>query len=87
MKIDLNTSLKNNKHENSLTKTIMTSDPLRDNVDDDFIDQLNQHISNKAVSSLIQDYIKKLVIHEVDVITDSDWFDCKVNDAVEDSNK
>ena len=87
MKIDLNTSLKNNIHENSLTKTIMTSDPLRNNVDDDFIDQLNQHISNKAVSILIQDYIKKLVIHEVDVITDSDWFDCKVNDAVEDSNK
>ena len=87
MKIDLNTSLKNNIHENSLTKTIMTSDPLRNNVDDDFIDQLNQHISNKAVSILIQDYIKKLVIHEVDVITDSDWFDCKVNDAVEDLNK
>ena len=65
----------------------MTSDPLRNKVDDDFIDQLNQHISNKAVSILIQDYIKKLVIHEVDIITDSDWFDCKVNDAVEDSNK
>ena len=65
----------------------MISDPLRNNVDDDFIDQLNQHISNKAVSILIQDYIKKLVIHEVDVITDSDWFDCKVNDAVEDLNK
>ena len=63
----------------------MTSDPLRNNVDDDFIDQLNQHISNEAVSTLIQDYIKKLVQHEVDVITDSDWFDQKVNDAVEDS--
>ena len=87
MKIDSNTSSKNNIHENSLTKTIMTSDPLRNNVDDDFIDQLNQHISNKAVSILIQDYIKKLVIHEVDVITDSDWFDCKVNDAVEDLKK
>ena len=61
------------------------SDPLRNNVDDDFIDQLNQHISNEAVSTLIQDYIKKLVSHEVDVITDSDWFDQKVNDAVEDS--
>ena len=60
----------------------MTSDPLRNNVDDDFIDQLNQHISNEAVSTLIQDYIKKLVQHEVDVITDSDWFDQKVNDAV-----
>ena len=63
----------------------MTSDPLRKNVDDDFIDQLNQHISNEAVSTLIQDYIKKLVSHEVDVITDSDWFDQKVHDAVEDS--
>jgi len=84
MRIDSNTSLKNNIHENSLTKTIMTSDPLRNNVDDSFIEELNQHISNKGVCSLIQDYIKKLVIHEVDVITDSDWFDCKVNDAVED---
>ena len=63
----------------------MTSDPLRNNVDDDFIDQLNQHISNEAVSTLIQDYIKKLVQHEVDVITDSDWFDLKVNDAVLDN--
>ena len=63
----------------------MTSDPLRNNVDDDFIDQLNQHISNETVSTLIQDYIKKLVQHEVDVITESDWFDQKVNDAVEDS--
>ncbi len=63
----------------------MTSDPLRNNVDDDFIDQLNQHISNEAVSTLIQDYIKKLVQHEVDVITDSDWFDQKVNDAVLDN--
>ena len=63
----------------------MTSDPLRNNVDDNFIDQLNQHISNEAVSTLIQDYIKKLVSHEVDVITDSDWFDQKVHDAVEDS--
>ena len=63
----------------------MTSDSLRNNVDDDFIDQINQHISNKAVSTLIQNYIKKLVQHEVDVITESDWFDQKVNDAVEDS--
>ena len=63
----------------------MTSDPLRNNVDDDFIDQLNQHISNEAVSTLIQDYIKKLVQHEVDVITESDWFDQKINDAVLDN--
>ena len=63
----------------------MTSDPLRNHTDDWFIEELNKHISNEAVSTLIQDYIKKLVSHEVDVITDSDWFDQKVNDAVEDS--
>jgi len=63
----------------------MTSDPIRNQVDEEFICQLDKHISNEPVSSLIQDYIKKLVIHEVDVITDSDWFDQKVNDALEDS--
>ena len=63
----------------------MTSDPLRNNVDDWFIEELDKHISNEPVSTLIQDYIKKLVQHEVDVITDSDWFDQKVHDAVEDS--
>ena len=56
----------------------MTSDPLRNNIDDDFIDQLNKHISH-----LIQDYIKKLVQHEVDVITDSDWFSEKVYECVD----
>ena len=63
----------------------MTSDPLRNHTDDWFIEELNKHISNEPVSTLIQDYIKKLVQHEVDVITDSDWFDQKVHDAVEDS--
>jgi len=58
----------------------MTSDPIRNQVDEEFIDQLNKHISH-----LIQDYIKKLVQHEVDVITDSDWFTEKIQDAVEDS--
>ena len=64
----------------------MTSDPLRNKVDDDFIDQLNQHISNEDVSTLIQDYIKKLVQHEIDVITDSDWFDQKVRLATLDDS-
>ena len=62
----------------------MTSDPLRNNVDDDFIDQLNQHISNEAVSTLIQDYIKELVSHEVDCMTDSDWFTDQIYKAVKD---
>ena len=63
----------------------MTSDPIRNQVDEEFIYQLDKHISNEPVSSLIQDYIKKLVIHEVDVITDSDWFTEKIQDAVRDS--
>jgi len=63
----------------------MTSDPIRNQVDEEFICQLDKHISNEPVSSLIQDYIKKLVQHEVDVITDSDWFTEKIQDAVEDS--
>ena len=68
----------------------MTSDPLRNNVDDDFIDQLNQHISNEAVSTLIQDYIKELVSHEVDCMTSSGWFDDQLYKAVkerEDENE
>tara|TARA_R100001015_G_C4465891_1_gene51208 strand:- start:299 stop:496 length:198 start_codon:yes stop_codon:yes gene_type:complete len=64
----------------------MTSDPLRNNVDDSFIEEINQHISNKAVSILIQDYIKKLVIHEVDVITDSDWFEEKIKTTIAELN-
>ena len=58
----------------------MTSDPMRNQIDEEFIDQLNKHISH-----LIQDYIKKLVQHEVDVITDSDWFTEKIQIAIEDS--
>ena len=63
----------------------MTNDPIKNQVDEEFICQLDKHISNEPVSSLIQDYIKQLVIHEVDVITDSDWFTEKIQDAVEDS--
>tara|TARA_Y100001980_G_C14263718_1_gene104252 strand:+ start:267 stop:461 length:195 start_codon:yes stop_codon:yes gene_type:complete len=64
----------------------MTSDPIKNQVDEEFICQLDKHISNEPVSSLIQDYIKKLVIHEVDVITDSDWFTEKIQDAVSDNS-
>jgi len=63
----------------------MTSDPIRNQVDEEFICQLDKHISNEPVSILIQDYIKQLVIHEVDIITDSDWFTEKIQNAVEDS--
>ena len=62
----------------------MFSDSMRNDSDDYFIDQLNQHISNKEVSTLIQDYIKELVQHEVDCMTSSDWFDDQVYKAVKD---
>ena len=60
------------------------SDPMRNDVDKSFIEELNQHISNEAVSTLIQDYIKKLVQHEVDCMTDSDWFTDQIYKAVKD---
>ena len=60
----------------------MTNDPLRNHTDDWFIEELNKHISNEAISTLIQDYIKKLVQHEVDVITDSDWFSSQIDSAL-----
>ena len=59
----------------------MTSDPLKNNIDDDFIDQFKS--INEDMSNLLQDYIKNLVQHEVDVITDSDWFSEKVYEAVD----
>ena len=61
----------------------MTSDPIKNQVDEEFIDQLNK--LNIYASDLIQNYVKKLVQHEVDVITDSDWFTEKIQYAVEDS--
>ena len=59
----------------------MTNDPIKNKVDEEFIDQLNK--LNIYASDLIQDYIKKLVQHEVDVITDSDWFSEKVYECVD----
>ena len=60
------------------------SDPMRNDVDRSFIKELNQHISNEAVSTLIQDYIKELVSHEVDCMTSSGWFDDQLYKAVKD---
>ena len=61
----------------------MTSDPIKNQFDEEFIDQLNK--LNIYASDLIQNYVKKLVQHEVDVITDSDWFTEKIQNTVEDS--
>ena len=77
------------KYENSVTK--MTSDPLKNSVDEQFIEDLGENCSSPLIwqttANIIQKYIKQLVIHEVDVITESDWFDQKIHDAVGDSNE
>ena len=53
----------------------MTSDPIINQVDQEFSLQLTK---------LIKSYVLDLVNHEVDVITDSDWFDSKVQSIIED---
>lgn len=56
--------------------------PIKNSVDDEFIEKLNHYIKNEIISSLIQSYVKKIVEHEVDVITDSDWFEEKLNKVI-----
>ena len=54
MKIDLNTLLKNNKHENSLTK--MIDNPLPDQV----MDQKDQEYMTEKFEELARDKVKNL---------------------------
>ena len=59
------------------------SDPMRNAVDDAFIEDLRgtiAHVVNLQMP-VMQKYIKQLVQHEVDVITDSDWFQDQIRDA------
>ena len=77
MKIDLNTLLKNNIHENSLTK-MSKPNPIINQVDQEFSEQL---------TNLIKSYVLDLINHEVDVITDSDWFEEKIKTTMEEIKK
>ena len=52
----------------------MTTDPILNQVDEEFSLQLTK---------LIKNYILDLVNHEVDVITDSDWFEEKIKTTME----
>ena len=69
------------KYENSLPKMIKNS------VDEQFIKDLGENCSSPLIwqttATIIQKYIKELVQHEVDVITDSEWFDEKIKKAIE----
>ena len=58
-----------NSHENHIT-----SDPIINQVDVEFSLQLTK---------LIKNYVLDLVNHEVDVITDSDWFEEKIKTTME----
>ena len=58
-----------NSHENHIT-----SDPIINQVDEEFSLQLTK---------LIKNYVLDLVNHEVDVITDSDWFQEKIKTTME----
>ena len=64
----------------------MTSDPHKNIFDEQFIEDLKKHCLSpfdlETTAKLIQMYIKQLVIHEVDVITDSDWFTDQIHKAV-----
>tara|TARA_B100000700_G_C15054318_1_gene862000 strand:- start:5058 stop:5291 length:234 start_codon:yes stop_codon:yes gene_type:complete len=54
----------------------MTSDPIINQVDEEF---------SLKLTKLIKNYVIDLVNHEVDVITDSDWFTEKIQNAVKDN--
>ena len=59
-----------NSHENH-----QKNDLIINKVDQEFSEQLTK---------LIKSYVLDLVNHEVDVITDSDWFEEKIKTTIED---
>lgn len=69
----------------------MMSDPIKNSVDEQFIDDLKKNCLSpfdlETTAQLIQKYIKELVQHEIDVITDSDWFNEKITDAIKENKK
>ena len=60
---------------------------LKNSTDEQFIEDLGENCSSPLIwqttATIIQKYIKELVQHEVDVITDSEWFDEKIKKAIE----
>ena len=67
----------------------MMSDPLTNSEDEEFIRQMGDNLKSPLIwetsAIMIQRYIKQLVQHEVDVITDSDWFEQKILDAAKEA--
>jgi len=56
----------------------MTSDPIINKVDETF---------GIKLAEVIKAYVQELVNHELDVITDSDWFEEKIKTTMEDLKK
>ena len=54
------------------------SDPMQNDEDKQFIKMMGDNLKSPLIwetsAHMMQRYIKELVLHEVDVITDSDWF-------------
>ena len=61
-----------NSHENH-----QKNDSIINKVDQEFSEQLTK---------IIKSYVLDLVNHEVDVITDSDWFEEKIKTTIEELN-
>lgn len=65
------------------------SDPLTNSEDEQFIKNMGDNLKSpliwEASAIMMQRYIKQLVQHEVDVITDSDWFQDQIFQAAKDA--
>lgn len=63
----------------------MKRDHLTNAEDEEFIRQMGDNLKSPLIwetsAYMMQRYIKQLVQHEVDVITDSDWFQEQVLQA------
>lgn len=61
------------------------SDPMQNDEDKQFIKMMGDNLKSPLIwetsAHMMQRYIKELVLHEVDVITDSDWFSDQVHQA------
>ena len=65
------------------------SDPMTNSEDEQFIKNMGDNLKSpriwEASAIMMQRYIKQLVQHEVDVITDSDWFQEQILQAAKEA--
>ena len=65
------------------------TDPLTNAEDKEFIRQMGDNLKSPLIwetsAYMVQRYVKKLVQHEVDVITDSDWFQEQILQAAKEA--